>query len=78
MAIEASQVSVEHHPGKQMKAYSPVVALVGLHRDRGAVALHEVVRVVNALESAPSHHGVDVRTDLENSPLELQDPRRRR
>ena len=45
--------------------YRPVVRLVRLHGDGGALALREVVRVVDVLEAARPDDGVDVRPDLQ-------------
>ena len=49
---------------EQRKAYRPVVALVWLDRNGGALALLEVCLVVKALEATGTDDGVDVGADL--------------
>ncbi len=50
---------------RRRTTHCPVVALVRLDRDRGAVAQQEIVGVVHTLEAACSDHGVDMAADLE-------------
>ena len=55
-------------PGPQSEgedAYRPIVRLIRLHGDSGALALGEVVRIVHVLETAGTHDGVNVRANLE-------------
>lgn len=44
--------------------YCPVVALVRLYRNRGTIALDEVVGIVNVLEATCSNDGVDMAAKL--------------
>ena len=50
---------------EETRTHRPVVGLVRLHGDGGALALREVVRVVDVLEAARPNDGVDVRPDLQ-------------
>ena len=60
-----------NHVQLKKTTYRPVVALVGLDGDGGALAVDEIIGVVDVREAAGSNDGVDMSADLEvakNSP----------
>ena len=59
-------------PTSSTCTYSPVVALVTRDGNRRAVTLHEVVGIVDLLESTRTDHRVDMGTDLRQFNLSSQ------